>query len=354
MKNVLVTAIHPAPGPEKKVVSEGQACQLPFQTRQKNRVARLSGIAGRIVVLLLAAAAPAVLAQQTAAPAMSVCQARRAIVTELQRVDTSCFTCLNSQPSGVAFNVGELEFQAEPRSFKKEFPKGTYRVELKTLGDVNSDLVRRAFVAGGDFYGLLINGRPAIDERSHSHDREEVIRENLSNSSVLGCLQWRTKGSDVDKRAFQTFADAMNALRLYARNYNPSQGMPPACFADKDEQTRIWADFQQKAAAWRALPAKPPISDDVKQHRLLAEDAFNQKQFETAAAEYEAGLEIDPLWAQGHFNAAVIYGELKNYDDAVWHMRCYLELLPNAPDAQDARDQMLLWQGKAKQQSATQ
>jgi tetratricopeptide (TPR) repeat protein len=154
--------------------------------------------------------------------------------------------------------------------------------------------------------------------------------------------------------AAQAFANALNTLRLYARNFDPTRGLPPPCYLARDEQARIWAEFQKRAVAWRALPAKPPISDDVKQHRLLAEDAYQQKQFDTAAAEYEAGLEIDPLWAQGHFNAAVIYGELKDYDDAVWHMRCYLELVPDAPDAQESRDQMLLWQGKAKQQVATQ
>jgi hypothetical protein len=31
-------------------------------------------------------------------------------------------------------------------------------------------------------------------------------------------------------------------------------------------------------------------------------------------------------------------------------MRCYLELTPNAPDAQSAHDQMLLWQARAEQQ----
>jgi hypothetical protein len=31
-------------------------------------------------------------------------------------------------------------------------------------------------------------------------------------------------------------------------------------------------------------------------------------------------------------------------------MRCYLELMPYAPDTQAARDQMLLWQAKAEQQ----
>ena len=34
----------------------------------------------------------------------------------------------------------------------------------------------------------------------------------------------------------------------------------------------------------------------------------------------------------------------------VEHMQNYLELLPNAPDAQSARDQLDLWQLKAKEQ----
>jgi hypothetical protein len=49
------------------------------------------------------------------------------------------------------------------------------------------------------------------------------------------------------------------------------------------------------------------------------------------------------MWPEGHFNAAVIYGELRD-EKAVWHMRDYLELVPNAPDAQAASDQIIIWQ----------
>jgi len=77
--------------------------------------------------------------------------------------------------------------------------------------------------------------------------------------------------------------------------------------------------------------SRPALSSAVRKQLLLAEDAVNQKQFEAAAAAYDAGTQIDPMWPEGHFNAAAIYGELKDYDDAVWHMRCYLELMPYAP-----------------------
>jgi tetratricopeptide (TPR) repeat protein len=303
------------------------------------------------LVLILLFVAPLVMGQQAATPAMSVCKARRTIVTELKQDVNTCHGSgpyLQSLPSGVAFRVGELEFQAEPCMYRKLFPPGIFRVELKTLAEVTSDGSR-----------LLVDGKDPLWGRC-KFCTESDIKKNLSDSSILGYISFR---SNPDPKALrgdwafenaQAFATAMNTLRLYARTFDPSHDGAPACFADNEEHTRIWVEFQRRAAAWRALPVKPSISDDVKQHRLLAEDSYQQKQFETAAAEYEAGLEIDPLWAQGHFNAAVIYGELKDYDDAIWHMRCYLELMPDAPDSQQSRDQMLLRQGKAKQQAAAQ
>lgn len=39
-----------------------------------------------------------------------------------------------------------------------------------------------------------------------------------------------------------------------------------------------WADFQQKAAAWRALPTKPAISEEVRLDRVQAENAVKEKE----------------------------------------------------------------------------
>jgi len=135
------------------------------------------------------------------------------------------------------------------------------------------------------------------------------------------------------------FTDFLAAEKRFAQI---TKSLPPMREAE-------WREFQPKAAAWRALPIKPPISDDVNKHWLLAEDELKEKHFDAALREYEAALEIEPLWPLGQFDAAMLDGELKNYDDAVWHMRCYLELTPNAPDAQAAHDQMLLWQARAEQ-----
>jgi regulator of sirC expression with transglutaminase-like and TPR domain len=110
------------------------------------------------------------------------------------------------------------------------------------------------------------------------------------------------------------------------------------------------AHFHEAATSWRALPQRPAISDAVRVQRMLAEDAIKQGQPYMALYYYEVGLEKDPLWPEGYFNAALVAASVEVYAQAAEHMERYLELLPNAPDAQTARDQIAMWQIKAKEQ----
>lgn len=109
------------------------------------------------------------------------------------------------------------------------------------------------------------------------------------------------------------------------------------------------AAFADKAKRYREMPVKPSLPEDVQKCRIMAEDAIHNKEFEKAAEYYEQGLEIEPLWPEGQFNAALLYGELKDYENAALHMRRYLELVPNARDAREAREKMYLWEGKARE-----
>jgi tetratricopeptide (TPR) repeat protein len=133
-------------------------------------------------------------------------------------------------------------------------------------------------------------------------------------------------------RTAQAFVDAISRLRAFAND----SGTP-------------LRNFTQQAAAWRALASKPQIPDQVREQRLMAEDAVKNKKPEEALGYYEVGLELYPTWPKGYFNAALITGELGFYEDAIEHMQAYLELAPNAPDAQAAQDQIVIWRHKAKQ-----
>jgi len=135
------------------------------------------------------------------------------------------------------------------------------------------------------------------------------------------------------RRATESFVAALN--RLHA-------------FANENAATEA-NEFRQQAAAWRALPSKPPIPEAVRQRRLLAENALQEKHPLEALNLYEDGLKIYPTWPQGHFNAALISASLEFYEEAIEHMQGYLELVPDARDAQSARDQIVIWQHKAGQ-----
>jgi hypothetical protein len=112
------------------------------------------------------------------------------------------------------------------------------------------------------------------------------------------------------------------------------------------------AYFPQLAAAWRALATKPPLAEKARILRLAAEDALKRQKPDEALNDFELGVQADPTWAQGWFNAALLAGELGFFADAADHMQNYLELLPNAPDAKSARDQIDLWKYKAGQSPA--
>ena len=61
--------------------------------------------------------------------------------------------------------------------------------------------------------------------------------------------------------------------------------------------------FAQQTAPWRAIATKPALSEEVTKKRLLAEDAIEHKNLQAAVTYYEAGVALDPTWAQGWYNA---------------------------------------------------
>lgn len=132
-----------------------------------------------------------------------------------------------------------------------------------------------------------------------------------------------------DAAAAEEFAAAFNRL-LYA--------------AYRNEES---AEFIASARAWRESPVKPPLAPEADRESILAENAIKEKDLDSAVEHYERALEIQPMWPAGWFNLALIYSEQNNYAEATDRMKHYLELAPDAPDANDARKQMIIWEDKA-------
>ena len=116
----------------------------------------------------------------------------------------------------------------------------------------------------------------------------------------------------------------------------------------------IVAEFKRQAGDWQALPVKPPMPESAREHKVLAENAFQEKNLGKAIDEYENALQIFPTWPEGQFNVALICGETGDYDCAVEHMQDYLELVPDAADAQTAKDKIIIWKDKLGQMQSSQ
>jgi tetratricopeptide (TPR) repeat protein len=245
------------------------------------------------------AAAPATATDVPAGP-MTLWQARKTVASGFQ----SCPLATVDDPSSFKFTFDSFEFSAK---IIVPFGHKDYRDQNVDLKDLPQVFPKKGF--GGVYRVKDEAGKDLPEPFDH--------------------LVWYDSGTA------ELFANALNHLRDMA-----------------GEQGMALRNLPQAAGAWRALPQKPLVPEEVRGQRLLAETAFKERKLQKALCHYERGLELYPVWPEGRFNAALIAAELHSYGEAVEHMRAYLELLPDAPDAQSARDQVVIWQDKATETAA--
>lgn len=99
--------------------------------------------------------------------------------------------------------------------------------------------------------------------------------------------------------------------------------------------TRYRTEPQPHTEALRRVQVQ--VESTIKAHNTIA-----------AATLYRDALRNAAGWPEGHFNLALLYGELEFYAEAVNAMKKYLYLIPNAPDARAAQDKIYEWELKAK------
>lgn len=108
------------------------------------------------------------------------------------------------------------------------------------------------------------------------------------------------------------------------------------------------ARFERAVQEYLASASKPMLGEEARSFKVQAEDAVKNKRFEDAADLYAEALQVAPWWPEGHFNRALTLGELKEFDTAVFEMKRYLRLVPDAANARAAQDKMYVWQAEAK------
>lgn len=289
--------------------------------KHRDSILRLGVLA--VLFLLLMPAAHA--AKVTPAPDMSAAQARQAVLAAAARFQVPVNPNLRQGIMAKSVRVSQtrIVFDGSPPD---QYNGGAHRYTIGFTAFTSASLEcnRVNCTVASDPQGVLARNEAGTP-----------IREFYFIDPVLGTTHSTTCSAPCKTLALD-FAAALNSLRALV-----------LCKPD------IASDFHQQAAAWRALDTKPPLPNDVRVQRLLAEDAVKAHKPDEALKFYEDGLALYPTWPQGCFNAALIAAELGFYSDAVEYMQQYLELLPDAPDAQAAHDQIDIWRYKANNGAAT-
>jgi tetratricopeptide (TPR) repeat protein len=103
--------------------------------------------------------------------------------------------------------------------------------------------------------------------------------------------------------------------------------------------------FESVAAAYRTLKVKPPVSEEQRKYIIQA-NLFNQKhEYNTAIVLYNKATEIDPTsYPSAYSNLALLSAQIHKFDDAIYYMKKYLMLEPDAEDARSCQDKIYEWE----------
>jgi tetratricopeptide (TPR) repeat protein len=134
------------------------------------------------------------------------------------------------------------------------------------------------------------------------------------------------------------FADLANAQRFADNLFFIQKAMQK----NHDEQRFL---VESKAAQYRALKVKPPVSEEQRRFIVQAAALSQQKEYGRAIDLYRKAIGLDPVSYPGvYFNMAMIYAQERRFKWAISCMEQYLLLEPEAKDARGAQDKIYEWE----------
>ena len=197
------------------------------------------------------------------------------------------------------------------------------------FNSVNSELkmvenVQPSFLTARLFGYNLLN-HPIVVERSKEYFPYVI--------ALKGLMTFHFGRREDDVAAAQTVADALYFLQQEQKKEQ----------AEQDEEL---ARFQPVAAKYRALVIKPPVPEEQRKYIVQANAMAEQKQYAMAEEKYLKAIELDPTSYPGaYYNMALLSAQENDPVTAIFRMKQYLMLIPDAKDARSAQDKIYEWEG---------
>jgi len=144
---------------------------------------------------------------------------------------------------------------------------------------------------------------------------------------VFGDFQILIKGNENGKKLF----DALMLIHNQCR----------------EEVKAELAVFETIAVQYRTLKVKPPVSEEQRRYIVQANMYNQEKSYWNAIGSYQKVLELDQTsYPAAYSNLALLYAQVDKFYFAIYNMKKYLLLEPEATDARSAQDKIYEWEAK--------
>jgi len=105
--------------------------------------------------------------------------------------------------------------------------------------------------------------------------------------------------------------------------------------------------FETMAEQYRSLKVKPKISEEQRKYIIQANGFNDQKMYDKAIELYKKAIEVDQTaYPAAYSNLALLLAQTKLFNAAIFNMKKYLMLEPEAADARGAQDKIYLWEAQ--------
>ncbi|MBW2632251.1 MAG: tetratricopeptide repeat protein [Deltaproteobacteria bacterium] len=213
--------------------------------------------------------------------------------------------------------------------------QGRYDEAVQLLSQVKESTTSRVLEATA--YAKKGGFKKAIDIYS------AILEEKLSPENVP---LWSDRTALLESLTPFISSKIETADRLKA------QGRYKEALKELGEALKVADDKTSKkicGSIYRVMSLDPRLSvlpEEARKYALRGDVLTEEGKFEEAVKEYLQAVQAAPYIAKLYFNTAMIYGELKEYLQAIRNMKTYLNLAPESPNARASKDQIYKWEFK--------
>ncbi len=141
-------------------------------------------------------------------------------------------------------------------------------------------------------------------------------------------------------------------LTFRATDLTTAQRLTDALFFRQQQVKNVMTQYDEQlvrfepvAAQYRALAVKPAVSEEQRKLFVQANALAQQKEYGKALTQYEKAIALDrTVYPEAYFNMALLAAQEQRPVTAIFYMRHYLLLRPDATDARSAQDKIYEWE----------